>query len=40
MIIDIKPELQDLINRISNRNMYSGNKIPESIMRQFEIEEK
>lgn len=40
MIIDIKPELQDLINRISNRNMYSGNKIPDSIMRQFEIEEK
>ena len=35
---DLRPEFDELIQRISQRNMYSGNKIPESIMRQFEIE--
>ena len=36
--IELKPELEELIRNISQKNMYSGNKIPESIMRQFEIE--
>jgi hypothetical protein len=36
---DLKPEMQELINNISTKNTYSGNKISESIMRQFEIEE-
>jgi len=36
--IDLKPELQEMIRLISQRNMYSGNKIPDSIMRMFEIE--
>jgi hypothetical protein len=39
MIPDLKPEMQELINNISQKNTYSGNKISESIMRQFEIEE-
>ncbi len=38
--IDIKPELMELIRNISQKNMYSGNKIPDSIMQQFEIEDK
>lgn len=36
---DLKPELQDLIQRIGTKNMYSGNKIPSSILAMFEIEE-
>jgi len=36
--IDLKPELQELINNIAKRNMYSGNKISDSIMKLFEIE--
>ena len=36
----IKPELVELINAISTENMYSGNKIPDSIMRMFVIEER
>ena len=36
---DIKPELQGLIDKIRQRSMYSGNKIPESIMSLFEIVE-
>ena len=36
--IELKPELEELIRNISQKNMYSGNKIPESIMRQFEVE--
>jgi hypothetical protein len=37
LIPDIKPELQEMIDKISRRSMYSGNKIPDSIMRLFEI---
>ena len=36
--IDLKPELQELIDNIAKRNMYSGNKISDSIMKLFEIE--
>jgi len=36
--LDLKPELEDLIKVISTKNMYSGNKIPDSVMRLFEIE--
>lgn len=36
--LDLKPELQELIDNIAKRNMYSGNKISDSIMRMFEIE--
>lgn len=36
--IDLKPELQELIDNIAKKNMYSGNKISDSIMRMFEIE--
>ena len=39
MIPDLKPELNNLITEISKKNMYSGNKIPDSIMKLFEIEE-
>lgn len=35
---DLRPELEELIQRISQRNMYSGNKIPASVMAMFEIE--
>jgi len=35
---ELKPELQELIDNISKKNMYSGNKIPKSIMDMFEIE--
>ncbi len=34
---NLKPELSEMIQGISQRNMYSGNKIPESIMRMFTI---
>jgi len=37
MIPDLKPELKNLIEEISKKNMYSGNKIPDSIMKLFEI---
>ena len=37
MIPNIKPELDDLIKRISTKNMYSGNKIPDSIIAMFEV---
>jgi len=40
MIPDLKPELNNLISEIGKKNMYSGNKIPDSIMKLFEIEEK
>ena len=36
--IDLKPELQELIDNIAKRNMYSGNKISDSIMKLFQIE--
>lgn len=36
--IDLTPELEELIRNISQKNMYYGNKIPESIMRMFVIE--
>jgi hypothetical protein len=36
---DLKPEMQELINNISQKNTYSGNKISESIMRLFQVEE-
>lgn len=39
MTIDLKPELEELIRNISQKNLYYGNRIPESIMKQFEIEE-
>lgn len=38
LAVDITPELQELIRNISQRNLYGGNKIPDSIMKQFEIE--
>jgi len=38
--IDLKPILQDLINRIGRRSTYSGNTIPQSVMDKFEIEER
>lgn len=40
LALDITPELQQLINSISQRNTFYGNKIPESIMQKFEIETK
>jgi hypothetical protein len=36
--IDLKPELEEMIKAISQKNMYSGNKIPESIMKLFTVE--
>lgn len=35
---DIIPELQDLIKRIAAKNTFYGNRIPDSIMKMFEIE--
>ena len=35
---ELKPELQELIDNISKKNMYSGNRISDSIMKLFEIE--
>ena len=35
--VNIYAELQQLIVNIGQRNMYSGNKMPESVMKQFEI---
>jgi len=39
MIPNLKPELAELIKNISQKNTYSGNKISDSIMRLFTIEE-
>lgn len=39
MIPDLKPEMEELIQNISLKNMYSGNRIPASIMAQFQIVE-
>ena len=39
MIPNLKPELLELIKNISQKNTYSGNKISDSIMRMFTIEE-
>jgi len=39
MIPDVKPELDELIKNIAQRNGYYGNKIPASIMRMFEVVE-
>ena len=39
MIPNLKPEMNELIKNISQKNMYSGNKISDSIMRMFTIEE-
>jgi len=39
MIPDLNTELKQFIDNIGKRNMYSGNKIPESIMKQFVIAE-
>jgi len=36
--IDLKPELEELIKNISQKNGYYGNKIPDSIMKMFEVE--
>jgi hypothetical protein len=36
--IDLKPELEEMIKLIGQRNSYSGNKISESIMKMFSIE--
>lgn len=39
MIPNLKPEMAELIANISTKNMYGGNKIPDSIMKQFTIVE-
>ena len=39
MTPDLNTELKQFIDNIGKRNMYSGNKIPESIMKQFVIAE-
>jgi hypothetical protein len=39
-MIDLKPELQAMIDNIAKRNMYSGNRIPDSVIRLFQIEQK
>jgi hypothetical protein len=36
--IDLKPELQEMIDLISQKNTYSGNKISDSIMKMFSVE--
>ena len=36
---DVKPELGQLIKAISTKSMYYGNRIPDSVMRMFEIVE-
>lgn len=40
MIPDLKPELENMIKEISTKNTYSGNKISDSIMKMFEVEDK
>jgi hypothetical protein len=37
MIPNLKPEMGELIQNISQKNMYGGNKIPQSIMSLFKI---
>jgi hypothetical protein len=37
--ISFIPELNELVNNISTKNMYSGNKISDSIMSMFVVEE-
>ena len=39
MIPDLKPELNNMIQQISMKNTYSGNKISDSIIRMLLIEE-
>jgi hypothetical protein len=39
MIPNLKPEMAELIRNISQKNTYSGNKVSDSIMRMFTIEE-
>jgi hypothetical protein len=36
--IDLKPELEELVRNISQKNMYYGNRIPASVMAMFIIE--
>jgi len=36
--IDLKPELEEMVRLIGQRNSYSGNKISDSIMRMFTVE--
>jgi hypothetical protein len=36
--IDLKPELQEMVRLIGERNSYSGNRISESIMKMFSVE--
>jgi hypothetical protein len=36
--IDLKPELEEMVRLISQKNMYGGNKIPDSIMKMFTID--
>ena len=36
--INLRPELEEMIKLISDKNTYSGNKIPESILSLFSIE--
>jgi hypothetical protein len=40
MIPDLRPELEQMIKEISTKNTYSGNKISDSIMKMFEVEDK
>lgn len=39
MIPDVKPELQEMIDNIAEKNMYYNNPIPGRIMAMFEIKE-
>jgi hypothetical protein len=36
--IDLKPELEEMVKLIGDRNSYSGNKISDSIMNMFTVE--
>ena len=36
--VDLKPELEEMVRLIGQRNSYSGNKISDSIMRMFTVE--
>ena len=36
--IDLKPELEEMVRLIGQRNTYYGNKISDSIMRMFKVE--
>ena len=37
---EIRPDLEQMIRNISQKNLFYGNKIPKSVMDQFEIEQK